>query len=50
MSTRPVVSAGSRAGVGVQTKLTRFGRPNAKRANQRAISGSKPACSPRTLM
>jgi hypothetical protein len=50
MSTRPVVNDGSRAGVGVQTKLTRFGLPNAYRENQCATSTSKPAFSPRTLM
>src|SRR5436190_18780953 len=49
-STRSVVRSGSRAGVGAQMKLPRFSRPNAKRANQRAISTSNPAFSPFTLM
>jgi hypothetical protein len=42
-STRSPVSAGSRAGVVTHESVTRFGFPNAKRANQRAISTSKPA-------
>src|SRR5215210_1790956 len=49
-STRSVVRSGSRDGVGAQVKLTRFSRPNANRANQRAISTSKPAFWPLTLM
>src|SRR3954454_21831269 len=49
-SARSVVRSGSRAGVGAQMKLTRFSRPNAKRANQRATSTSKPAFWPLTLM
>src|ERR687896_1838044 len=49
-STRPVVSSGSRAGVGAHTNETRFARPNAKRENQRAISVSKPELRPRTSM
>ena len=50
MSTRSVVSAGSREGVVTQVKVTRFGLPNANRENQRAISTSKPALAPRTSM
>ena len=49
-STRPVVSAGSRAGVVTHVNVTRFDLPNAKRENQRAISTSKPAFWPRTSM
>ena len=45
-STRPVVSSGSREGVGAHSKETRFGRPNAKRENQWAISTSIPAFCP----
>ena len=44
MSTRPVVSAGSRAGVVTHVYVTRFALPNAKRENHLAISTSKPAC------
>jgi hypothetical protein len=50
MSTRPVVRSGSRAAVGAHVKVTRFGLPNANRENQRAMSISKPAFSPRMLM
>jgi hypothetical protein len=49
-SARPVVSNGSRTGVGAQMKLTRLFLPNANRENQRAISTSKPALLPRTSM
>src|SRR5919109_339446 len=44
-STRPVVSAGSRAAVLTHVQLMRFPLPKAKRENQRAISASKP-CPP----
>jgi hypothetical protein len=50
MSTRSLVSAGSRAGVVTQVKLTLWARPNANFANWRAISTSKPALRPRTSM
>src|SRR5215210_1568483 len=49
-STRSVVRSGSRDGVGAQVKLTRLSRPNANRANQRAISTSNPALWPLTSM
>src|SRR4249919_3791527 len=43
MSTRPVVRAGSRAGVVTHVYVTRLDLPNAKRENHLAISTSKPA-------
>jgi hypothetical protein len=49
-SARPVVSSGSRVGVGAHVNETRLSLPNAYRANHLAISTSKPAFSPRTLM
>src|SRR3990170_1783540 len=49
-STRPVVSAGSRAGVVTHVYVTRLSLPKANRENHFAISTSKPAFFPRTSM